>query len=285
MLSFFRKKRSKYGKVNLSRRYQKRRHPFFVGNLLGRKKKTRKRILKALLVLLILAFLSIIGFALFSGLFIVKDVVLNTRDSQTELTQKQVTFSLAENILHHNIFFVDNKDVTQMLRSDFPQIKNVQVQKVYPDTLNIGIDDYRMFAVLQHNSESGVQEYVMNEAGYISRKKESELSHLVRLQVTPSDPEISKKLLQANELAYLKGVQNMVRSKLIKAIGFMKILRVQKELHVLLENGWWIYFDMQQDYKAQIQNAISALSETDVDRDRIQYIDVRIPGKVFIKEE
>ncbi|MEA3304272.1 MAG: FtsQ-type POTRA domain-containing protein, partial [Patescibacteria group bacterium] len=165
--------------------------------------------------------------------FQVKYIFLDIENSHTTITEEELNFSLLDTVLMHNILLTDPEEIIENVKNEFFYVKHVGIDRIFPDTMVINIEDYKDKAIIQHNNEGTIEEYIMNEAGVVSRAKDKEYTHLLRVQITDTLPKLEQQIATEKEIEYINGIENSIRKKLIKAISFIKVLRVEQEAHVL----------------------------------------------------
>lgn len=117
--------------------------------------------------LMLLPLLMIVAVLVYT--FVLKDVnyflikYININGTKTFVAKEDVDVVVRNKVLNSNIFSIHTKDIQQIVKENFMGVKNVIVQKKYPNTINIDITERTPIAVI-HDIDNY---YLVDEEGFI----------------------------------------------------------------------------------------------------------------------
>jgi hypothetical protein len=179
-----------------------------------------------------------------------------------------------------SIFLFNGSLIEEGLGKEFPEIKKISVEKTIPDTLNIFIEERKEAALWNFASEF----YSMDEEGIIFRITEEVENIPVILDMEYTGlPCLGDKVIDEEKLA---GVLSISRG--IEDIGRMELEKMiilnGKRLNAVMQEGWEVYFNLEEDLAWQITK-LKLLMQEEISlerRETLEYIDLRFE-KAFYK--
>ncbi|EKE14506.1 MAG: hypothetical protein ACD_12C00464G0004 [uncultured bacterium] len=242
---------------------------------------------------LFLVFLvTTIYFLFFSIIFEVKEVKI---EGNRFISSKNIENIIKETLgakrflifKQNNILFFSKKKAHQDLVNKIQEkqaLVDAKITKIYPDTLKISINERIPRLVLL----SSGKRYFIDLDGVITRDiapneeigiEFSKISYttdkVLSIGDTVINPEFIKKALEIKD-------KLSQRTDKINMDSFQNVEDDEHQIWVNTQDGWQIFFDITSDIETQIDKLILVLEKKEIDRNRLNYIDVRFPERVYI---
>ena len=257
----------------------------------GKKKFSGKWVYRLVAIL----FLATVIFALFFSDFLsVTDVQISGLNKLEDgPLRNAINGELSGNyfgiIARDNLILLRRDKLREALLRDFKRIEDVQVEKIFPDSLRIVIRE-RKFAMLLCSSGNC---YVLNEKGeaYGAQnfaQAELDRENLVTLiDASGAQIEPGSIPLEGGFQEFILGLNSRVQND--AGIVLKKLYetpsRMSGDLKVETEDGWKIYFSEDVGLEKELLMLKTILANK-ISRDQqknLEYIDLRIANKVFYK--
>jgi hypothetical protein len=254
----------------------------------------------AYILVFVFLILSALWFLFFSGYFSVGEFEINDLNVlERDVVIGEVGRFLDEGDViikdKRNIFFVDEKSVADHLMNTF-FIDSATVDKVYPNILRLKIKERQRSVILVTKNNI----YIVDDYGVITDYADQETVAITRQFLSSSVPVDSLKeifIVTPTSTNYQIGTQytesKNVRSWLELAeklrnagIWFKAIQKDQVELGILriiLKENKEVIIDEDIPLDAQIDTLRQFLQTKPVWDDIHEYVDVRIPGRIYYK--
>ena len=257
--------------------------------------KKRKRIflrffLWLTLVLAVVA--GIIYLFFFSKVFYVREVSIA---NQSFIPNQEIRQAIDDFLAQKKFFvsgfssliFVESGKIQSLITEAFPQAENVVVEKKYPHTVKVSLDGKIAIGIWCFGEKSSggcfyfdkngmAFETSANSDGPLLLRVEDEKSQFEKLGQAVTDKELLVFILS-------------IRPELEKVkIDIKKIIIPSDEdfrVDAETSEGWKIYFSARDDLKSQVNslNVFLAQKILPEKRGQLQYVDVRIPNRVYYK--
>lgn len=241
---------------------------------------------KATLIVLFLIILFLGGLLLFSGFFKVKRaVIVGNNKIKSEDLQNILKESINAKRFYvfagENIVMVNKGKVKGRILDQIPLVKNVEISRVFPDTLKLKILEMEPFAVWVTDNKK----YLVDAKGIIAYEIKDDQSinlpiiydrqnKLVAIKGEATFP--SQMNFIRNCLALLKENNLEIESvSLPNALGF--------EIDVKIKDSFNIYFNTERSVESQIRDLKSVLDKQLSENRNISYIDLRVENWVYYK--
>jgi hypothetical protein len=178
-----------------------------------------------------------------------------------------------------SIFFVEFKKLEERVLKEFPKIEEVSFGKDYPETITLFVKERKPVAIFEQEGRL----FFLDKKGVVfkdaSEKKDwlvikSNERRNVDFGSSLFEEEIMEKILIAEE--------ELVDSDI--NIVFFDIINYQR-FNVLVEEGWEIYFNLEDDVVQQVLN-LNLILEKEISpekRDNLEYVDLRFGNQVYYK--
>ena len=236
------------------------------------------------------AFLTIIWSFFFSPFFEITEIKLPENDIVTNNNIKQLVdmnmpFKLGENLLA-----LPKNQLKQALAAAFPEITNIVVDKELFHTLRVDFTKRIQIGIWCQPKADQPQAdncYYFDKEGIIFAEAPISEGTLI-LKVTDNSKKIvslGDKVIDDEKLNFIKSfTAEMNKSDELRITEF-KIKPVPNiDLEAVTDGGWLIYLDKDQDASLAANNLITTLNEAVKDNvSNLEYIDLRIPSRIFYK--
>ncbi len=188
-----------------------------------------------------------------------------------------------------NYFLEKNDEVAKKLKNDFNRIGRIEIQKKFPKTMLITIDERQAELVW---CSAGVC-YLVDENGFVysgANATDEELKNsgsLVVIDDNARQVEIEKTVIGKDFISYLKGLNYTLREELrLEPDGtYHTPALASGEVYFQTKEGWTLKLSDQVS-PAETKKIIQTLFDKELDdqkRQDLDYLDLRIKGKVYFK--
>lgn len=182
------------------------------------------------------------------------------------------------------LFVINPKQIESALVSATPAVAAIEVRKEIPNILKVAVTEKEPLAIWS----AGGQFFFVDEKGVAYDKIQRSESSDANIPVIAD--EHNKPTVQGDRvitkitLSFLKTISDsFITLNDLSVNFFVAPSRLAPDLTVVTNDGWKIIFDTSQDALAQI-NALKEVLKSQVDDPKkLEYIDLRIPGRVFVK--
>lgn len=242
-----------------------------------------------------LLFLGTVGYALLFSSYLalakwdVKGLSLvdETRFRETvdqELAQQYLSF-----IPRANFFLLQTTKLEYLLKEQYPLIRRVAAKRVFPDVLEITVEERDRIILWCVASECG---HVLEDGSVVpitaAYEEEGNRSRTLYLRDESSEPlRFGSGIYDASFMLLATSLQSSLETEF--GIGteneMMLASRFANELRVKTKEGWEIYFNTRTPLATSLQ-ALRLLFEKELPRERfpeLQYIDLRTENRVFYR--
>ncbi|MBI2057523.1 MAG: hypothetical protein HYT63_00865 [Candidatus Yanofskybacteria bacterium] len=257
--------------------------------------KKRKKIFLCLFLWLVL-FLAIsaglVYLLFFSKLFYVKEVSIA---NQSFIPNQEIRQAIDELLAQKrffvsgfsNLIFVESGKIQSLIVNNFPQAENVTVEKEYPHTVKVSLDGKTALGVWCFGAGDQDKCFYFDKNGVaFETSADSDGPLLLRIE---DEKGRFEKLGQAVAGKELLAFVLSIRPELEKVKIDIKKITVPADedfrVDTQTSEGWEIYFSARDDLKSQVNSLDVFLSQkiSPEKRSQLQYIDVRIPNRVYYK--
>lgn len=181
-----------------------------------------------------------------------------------------------------NFFLFPKNEVKQNILKDFPHIKEIVIDKDFPDTINLEIKEREPEAILCYeNNCSFLDEdsFIFQKAPFFSGstivKFRDERNGSSRLS-------LGEKLLDSNQFKNLMKFKNLLKSEKIEAKEI--ILKDENIYNIVTSDNWRIIINNENEIEDTFVNLKTIIESKIKDKlKNLEYIDLRLGNKVFYK--
>ncbi len=201
-------------------------------------------------------------------------------------TEQQIRDS-TDSLRGKNLLFLQTEILAGRLLGDIPQIKNVHIVRKLPGTLKIIVQEKTPLLLLLSNGSY----YFVDAAGIAYETASLDSLPGVVLPVvknTDQDGQVTLGAPAVDEsfVAFITEVQKKIPDITRAQVVEMRIPSLTaREVHFLLDRNWNILMDTTRNASAQLDVLERLLKHTVTTEEQqtLQYIDLRIPNRVYYK--
>ncbi|MBI3251368.1 MAG: FtsQ-type POTRA domain-containing protein [Candidatus Andersenbacteria bacterium] len=236
-----------------------------------------------LAVLLVMPLAWFIWFIFFTDSFTVRAMtVVDAREHTAASVQ-----ALLEEKMGANMFWLQTPVLEQKILLAVPQVRDVHIVRTLPDTLKIVVQEKTPLLLLLSQRTY----YFVDEVGIAYEEARLETLPGTILPIVKNSDEEAELALGAPvvDKKFIQFLQ-FVNKQLPEVTGAQVIeTRIPslaaREVHFYLDNNWIIKLDVTRDAGRQLRTLTSLLESTIAadKRPSIEYIDLRIPQRVYYK--
>ncbi len=245
--------------------------------------------------LLLFLFLGITAYVLiFSAFMKVKNCVLSgTSELSHDEALRKAKSSLEGNffgfIPRNNFFLVSRERIKRSLTNEFKKIKEVEIKKIFPQTLIVNIAERKSLIVWCSAGPC----YILDEQGYAYTgtdldSPEVVQNNLIKIIDTGARPVIlGEKILSEEYIRYLINLREETEKASVAGINSEWITPsiAAEELEIITREGWKIFFSAKITPVKAVRTLKTFLEE-EIDeekRKKLDYVDLRVENKVYYK--
>jgi len=241
--------------------------------------------------LLVLAiFLGIIFSANF---FSIREISILRKDLRVNISEVQKKLKV---FFGKNIFITSKEEIIKNLQNYFPEISNIEIEKIFPSKLRISITTFPIVAkwhcskiekkiletgeILENKKELTA---FVSQAGILNFSDPEEIDPFLIFEKNkcPENFKNGEKIISSekinNILLIKKNLEEMLGKKIIRA-GFF---RSAHEIHFFSEDEIEFWFDFSISYESQLQKLQNALKNIPNFLQNVKYLDLRVKNKIF----
>lgn len=188
-----------------------------------------------------------------------------------------------------NFILVYKGKIKKELLNEFKKIRKVDVKKIFPDTVNVKIEERE--SLILWCSEGPC--YIIDEQGYAytgadfeSREiKENNLVRLVDISAKPVN--IGEKILDEDYVQFVTKIREKLKRELNIGISdeYSTTTKLSEVIKIKTNDGWDIHLSSQIPLDQSIRTLKTFLDQkiTDEIKKELEYIDLRVENKIYYK--
>lgn len=233
-----------------------------------------KRILIALSILL--AMVGVIYAAFFSHWFDLKQWQIE--EDNIVLEQDDPIQQLLEPYRNQNLLFLKEADIINKIKTDYPEVQKVTIQKILPKKVKVELETYPIIANL-FNKVQGVQKKFLIDSNGFLRQENIENPDLPYISMATNDALSVRTIgLSQDKLKYIMdGIKQLQEKFNIKTTEAQYLSR-EREVHFKTDRNFAIWLDLSKTVEEQFEKLKKAQSKLDLYNTPLEYIDLRISG-------
>lgn len=271
---------------------------------ISRSKGARWRLfMRIVYVLLFLgALIGGLYFFIISDFFKIKNIVVSGNDyivSASIINEFQNIILEKKLIIlkNDNLNLLNLVDAKQKLMGKFPRIESLEIIKNHPDKISINIQEKEVAEILCNGSKEelgGVKtlNYKFSECFFVDKHgvafdmaaDTQGFLILKILDLRGTNIEMGKKVLDLNLMEFVKKLKSDLRGSVNSNIKFLILDHPAQREIVAMVDDWKIIFDVSGDIGKQLM-VLKRVMEGEIkqQRDKLEYIDLRIEGRAYYK--
>lgn len=254
-------------------------------------------------VLLFLSmFIGGLYFFIFSDFFKIKNITVSGNDyiaSASIINEFQNIISEKKLIIlkNENLNLLNLASAKQELMGKFPRMESLEITKNYPDKVSISIQEREVAEILCNGSKEELStiktlNYKFSECFFIDKHGVAfDLAAdtqgfliLKILDLRGINIEMGKKVLDLNLMGFVKKLKRDFNNAINSHIKFLILDHPAQRDIVVVVDDWKIIFDISGDTEKQLMVLKKVMEEEIKDqRDKLEYIDLRIEGRAYYK--
>jgi len=172
-----------------------------------------------------------------------------------------------------NIFLINNKKLSNKILNNEFLISNIIIKKKLPETLFIEIKEREPVGTFCQEEKC----FYFDNTGMFFEEGKDIIKPLVKDENYYSDLGLGKNILKTEEVSKILEINNKIKNNFQIEIKNFIISSDKEKLIVETEEGWKIFFDLNQDISEKIYNLELVLKEKIPveQRKNLDYIDLR----------
>ncbi|PIV90986.1 hypothetical protein COW46_00555 [Candidatus Gracilibacteria bacterium CG17_big_fil_post_rev_8_21_14_2_50_48_13] len=241
-----------------------------------------------------------IGVIFFSSFFVVSDIVV-IRDKV--FVEPQKIEQAMRTVIGKNIFLVSEGQIRSELEAMFPTIGRVEVNKLYPQSIQLRVFSWPMVAKINYEGDTGTG-FLLSENGYVvpnvlvrEATEEDVNTHkdLVRIDIpryATTDPEQSvlltltkleagKKFIDQALLSRMRAALSIFAKNFQEPVHRVLYLPFEKEMYLYVGKDTAIMLWLDVDIETQLFKLKTAEPKLNLEDGSLKYVDLRVKDKVF----
>ncbi|MDO8743061.1 MAG: hypothetical protein Q7J30_00660 [Candidatus Azambacteria bacterium] len=240
--------------------------------------------------LLLLTFILTVFWLIFiSSFFSIQNInfsdntVLNRNDA-LNIISSIAPFGLSENLL-----ILSKSRLKSELAAAFPSITNVTIRKKLFHTVIIDFQKRIQVGIWCRSAADHPQGdncYYFDKDGVaFAETPETEGSLILKIEdLSKNDILLGDKVLDYNQINFIINFSSKAaENNKFKVLKFKIKPNLAVDLEAVTNKNWSIYLDQKQDPAVAVNNLLSILEEAVKNTGNLEYVDLRIPSRVFYK--
>ncbi len=220
---------------------------------------------------------------LFTTTFRVQTITIVDARPNTAESIRQST----SNAIGKNILFLDTQVTEQHILSSVPQVRNIRVTRKLPDTIKIIVQEKTPVLLLL----SSQHYYFVDQQGIAYEEARLENLPGVILPVVKNTDSTAKlqlgtTVVDPSFIDFIQQIQQQIPTITDAQVAEIRIPSLSaREVHFLLNNNWLLRFDSTRQTQGQLNILRQVLEQsiTPEQKKTLQYIDLRIPNRVYYR--
>lgn len=187
-----------------------------------------------------------------------------------------ITKEIQDKVYHQNFFLLNSAELSKNVEMKFPQVKQVLIQKKFPNKILIQIVERKEFGVFCFQSESE-NCFSLSEEGIIFKpiQQVNEVNEkILIIALDVKNPKLGDKVIEEDLMKDIKFLKDELQKL---QIPLTKVEISPLELKATTRQNFLIYFSRENSFKIQI-NALTELFKNTISKEEqgnLEYIDLR----------
>jgi len=220
--------------------------------------------------------------------FVVQAVtVVDARDTITRAAKTIVETELTRPSVSRNIFLVPTENLENKIASGVPAVRTVHIVRKLPGTVKIIVQEKQPTFLLL---SSGTY-YFVDKDGIAYEKASLENLPGVALSTVKNDDTsghvtLGVAAVDASFVSFISRMESLIPEMVGAYVAEIHIPSLSaREVHFTLDNNWKILFDVTRsaDQQASILREVLQSTLDARERESLEYIDLRVPQRVYYK--
>ena len=252
---------------------------------------------KILIAFFVLAFFGITVYIIFFSpfLLVTKISINGNQDLSANAIGSAVSSEISGKYLNalakNNIMLISEERIKNIIQDKFKRIKDVQIRKIFPETLQISVVERESMFILCSNNNC----FIIDDDGVPYARADFESNELRENELLVLNDDgnkeikIGENVVAPDFMQYLLDIKNKLKNELNLEIdrNYRTPRLVSGDIRVTTSEGWMIYFDKNLSVEKEIETLKLVLEKIENSenekRANLEYIDLRIENKVYYK--
>jgi len=236
-------------------------------------------------VAVFLTVLIVIGLtAFFSIFFQVSTISFQKNDADINLRYSKIQKFL-EGTKGVNLLFISPDFLEKSIQISFPELKTISFSKSYPKTLEVYAETYPIVAKWVYKKDGDERQFFgfVSENGFFLPKGPDESFLMFDMQLRKKELPYYARLMQPEQLLAIIDAKRLLEDITKRKMVSLSYFQNAQEIHFLDEKKveYWIF--LQNLLPEQAEKLRLVLAKENVYAKPLEYIDLRITGKVIYK--
>ena len=248
------------------------------------------------LALILLIF--IIWLIFFSPFFRIKEMsIIGNKSTSSEKIKNEVNQIIKKRAFFilpkDNIIFINPTEIEKVLSQENPSFQEIKAKKKFPDILKIEISERRSAIIWcrQENcfftDKNGIAYAEVFFAELLSFGGKENMEKMLVVQEEKDEKiRTSQKVADQNFIGFILEIsKNLEQIESLEIISLRTPESASSEIWITTIEGWQVIFNTSEPAKKQAGDLAKFLNEkiNEEERKNLEYIDLRIPGKIYYK--
>lgn len=222
------------------------------------------------------ALVALFYIVFFSQIFVITKI--SFEKSGEAITAAQIAPFL-DKLKGKNMLFLNTAVLTKELEQTFKnEILLVRIKKSYPKHLIVKFDEYPAVINLRIITDLGVQKLVLNQIGYAIFENVEQKDIPTLIVRLPKFLPGKSVVIDKQKLKTIAGAFTAFHDLFGMKITEGQWLKTERELHLKTEKNFSVWLDLTANIDQQLGKLKRSLIKLDIYNERLEYIDLRIPG-------
>lgn len=228
-----------------------------------------------LTIFVILIISGIFYLICFSSFFQIKEIKISGNQKvSSEALQGIIKKKIEKNILFfpsQSIFLVDLNQTSKDVLQNFPLIAEIQLKRNFFNTLVVDVSERKPVAILIQ----GENAFSLDKEGIIFEPAGLD-DGLVKIIDKQKTNNLGEKTIDKEKLSRILDIDSKLKSDLKIPVQQFE-MESDDKLNLVMNEGWWAYFDLQKDVDWQLTKLKAVLEEKIPPEKRkdLEYIELR----------
>lgn len=236
-------------------------------------------------------FLVIIWAIFLSPILKIKNIDIISADNHLNRDNilKTISYIAPLGFFKENLLVLSKSNLKSELSSNFPAITDITVEKKLFNTLTVNFNKRIPVGIWCHymGSEPPADNcYYFDKEGIVFvRAPQTEGSLILKItDLSKNEISLGAKVLNNSRINFITTFRDTLNEiNKFKILEFKINPNSSVDFEAITDNNWSIFIDDTQDPKITVNNLLTILDEAVKNSGNLEYIDLRIPSRIFYK--